>query len=46
MRAAWQTVVFPVFLGVGMGRAYSSLPALIVSAVPDSETGAAHGLYS
>ncbi|MFE6284287.1 MFS transporter [Streptomyces sp. NPDC057877] len=44
MSAAWQTVVTSVVLGAGIGLAYSSLPALIVSAVPASETGAANGL--
>ncbi|MFF5341509.1 MFS transporter [Streptomyces althioticus] len=44
MSAAWQTVVTSVVLGAGIGLAYSSLPALIVGAVPASETGAANGL--
>ncbi|MFF9766283.1 MFS transporter [Streptomyces sp. NPDC014636] len=44
MDAAWQTVVTSVILGAGIGLAYSSLPALIVGAVPASETGAANGL--
>ncbi|MEU0190987.1 MFS transporter [Streptomyces afghaniensis] len=44
MSAVWQTVVISVMLGVGIGLAYSSLPALIVGAVPPSETGAANGL--
>ncbi|MGX1130354.1 MFS family permease [Streptomyces glaucescens] len=44
MEAAWQTVVTSVLLGAGIGLAYSSLPALIVGAVPASETGAANGL--
>jgi MFS family permease len=44
MSAAWQTVVTSVLLGAGIGLAYSSLPALIVGAVPASETGAANGL--
>ncbi|MFJ5216772.1 MFS transporter [Streptomyces sp. NPDC088354] len=44
MDAAWQTVITAVVLGAGIGLAYSSLPALIVSAVPASETGAANGL--
>ncbi|MFJ6559051.1 MFS transporter [Streptomyces sp. NPDC091412] len=44
MNAAWQTVVVSVVLGAGIGLAYSSLPALIVGAVPASETGAANGL--
>jgi MFS family permease len=44
MDAVWQTVVTAVVLGAGIGLAYSSLPALIVGAVPASETGAANGL--
>ncbi|MFH9575501.1 MFS transporter [Streptomyces sp. NPDC017230] len=44
MSAAWQTVVTSVLLGAGIGLAYSSLPALIIGAVPASETGAANGL--
>ncbi|MFJ5917959.1 MFS transporter [Streptomyces ardesiacus] len=44
MSAAWQTVVTSVLIGAGIGLAYSSLPALIIGAVPASETGAANGL--
>ncbi|GAA5045958.1 MFS transporter [Streptomyces similanensis] len=44
MDAAWQTVITSLMLGAGIGLAYSSLPALIVGAVPASETGAANGL--
>ncbi|WP_328560182.1 MFS transporter [Streptomyces coelicoflavus] len=44
MNAAWQTVVTSVLIGAGIGLAYSSLPALIIGAVPASETGAANGL--
>lgn len=44
MDAAWQTVVTSVVIGAGIGLAYSSLPALIIGAVPASETGAANGL--
>ncbi|MGW4447039.1 MFS transporter [Streptomyces sp. NPDC004100] len=44
MHAAWQTIITSVALGAGIGLAYSSLPALIVGAVPASETGAANGL--
>ncbi|MGV9284006.1 MFS transporter [Streptomyces sp. NPDC003730] len=44
MDAAWQTVVTSVLIGAGIGLAYSSLPALIIGAVPASETGAANGL--
>lgn len=44
MSAVWQTVVVSVVLGLGIGLAYSSLPALIVGAVDPSETSAANGL--
>ncbi|WP_209620240.1 MFS transporter [Saccharothrix coeruleofusca] len=44
MSAPWQSLVTVVVLGAGIGLAYSSLPALIVGAVPASETGAANGL--
>ncbi|MER5858617.1 MFS transporter [Streptomyces sp. NPDC059688] len=44
MDAAWQTIITSVVLGAGIGLAYSSLPALIIGAVPASETGAANGL--
>ncbi|WP_260479315.1 MFS transporter [Kibdelosporangium aridum] len=44
MSAPWQSLVIVVILGAGIGLAYSSLPALIVGAVPTSETGAANGL--
>ncbi|MGW5044249.1 MFS transporter [Streptomyces griseoluteus] len=44
MHAAWQTIITSMVLGAGIGLAYSSLPALIVGAVPASETGAANGL--
>ncbi|MFF4520174.1 MFS transporter [Streptomyces bluensis] len=44
MSAPWQSLVVTVILGPGIGLAYSSLPALIVGAVPASETGAAGGL--
>jgi MFS family permease len=44
MSAAWQTVVISALVGVGIGFAYSSLPALIIGAVDPSETGAATGL--
>ncbi|GLF97048.1 MFS transporter [Streptomyces yaizuensis] len=44
MAAVWQTVVIAVVLGVGIGLAYSALPALINAAVDPSRTGAANGL--
>ncbi|MCC3313792.1 MFS transporter [Nocardia africana] len=43
LRSPWQSLVITVILGVGIGLAYSSLPALIVGAVPIGETGAANG---
>ncbi|WP_217163903.1 MFS transporter [Streptomyces sp. AC512_CC834] len=44
MNAAWQTIITSMLIGAGIGLAYSSLPALIIGAVPASETGAANGL--
>lgn len=44
MSAPWQSLVITVILGPGIALAYSSLPALIIGAVPVSETGAANGL--
>ncbi|MFC6543682.1 MFS transporter [Nonomuraea salmonea] len=44
MSAAWQSLVVTAILGVGTGLAYSSLPALIASATPAAETGAANAL--
>ncbi|WP_309505010.1 MFS transporter [Streptomyces sp. KM273126] len=44
MSAAWQSLVITVILGPGIGLAYASLPAMIIGAVPASETGAASGL--
>lgn len=42
--AAWQLCLFNVLVSVGVGFAYSSLPALINAAVPMSETAAANGI--
>jgi MFS family permease len=44
MSAVWQVLVVSTMLGVGIGLAYSSLPALITGSVDPSETGAANGL--
>ncbi len=44
MSAPWQSLVITAILGVGIGLAYASLPALIVGAVPAWETGSANGL--
>ncbi|WP_236789744.1 MFS transporter [Amycolatopsis sp. GM8] len=41
---AWQVAVFAAIAGAGVGLAYSSMPALIIDAVPVSETAAANGL--
>lgn len=46
MSAPWQTVLISMVVGAGIGLAYSSLPALIIGAVPPEETGAANGLNS
>ncbi|WP_280460288.1 MFS transporter [Nocardia carnea] len=44
MSAAWQSLVITAVLGVGIGLAYSSLPALIVDAAPAAQTASANGL--
>ena len=41
---AWELSLFNVLVSVGVGFAYSSLPALINAAVPMSETAAANGI--
>jgi len=41
---AWQLCLFNVLVSIGVGFAYSSLPALINAAVPMSETAAANGI--
>jgi len=40
----WQILVVNILLGVGVGLGYAAMPALIMQAVPVSETGAANGL--
>jgi MFS family permease len=44
MERPWQLCLFNVVVSVGVGFAFSSLPALINAAVPVSETAAANGL--
>ncbi|MEU6407653.1 MFS transporter [Microbispora sp. NPDC046933] len=44
MNAPWQSLVITAILGVGIGLAYSSLPALITDATPASETGSANAV--
>lgn len=41
---AWQILIVNVVLGVGVGLGYAAMPALIMQAVPASESGAANGL--
>lgn len=44
MSQIWQLVVISALIGAGMGFAYGAMPALIMAAVPVSETAAANGL--
>ncbi|MPY56145.1 MFS transporter [Streptomyces spongiae] len=44
MSEIWQLVVVGCVVGAGMGLAYGAMPALIVAAVPVSETAAANSL--
>ncbi|MDF3143723.1 MULTISPECIES: MFS transporter [unclassified Streptomyces] len=44
MAEIWQLVVVGCIVGAGVGLAYGSMPALIMSAVPVSETAAANSL--
>ncbi|MFL6121296.1 MFS transporter [Actinophytocola sp.] len=44
MSAIWQLVLVSGLIGAGIGFAYGSMPALIMGAVPVSETAAANSL--
>ncbi|MFC0112234.1 MFS transporter [Kibdelosporangium aridum] len=44
MSAIWQLVLVSCVIGAGIGFAYGALPALIIAAVPVSETAAANSL--
>ncbi|MFD1048588.1 MFS transporter, partial [Kibdelosporangium lantanae] len=44
MGAIWQLVVVSAVIGAGIGLAYGAMPALIMGAVPISETAAANSL--
>jgi MFS family permease len=44
MSAVWQLIVVSAVIGAGIGFAYGAMPALIMSAVPVSETAAANSL--
>jgi MFS family permease len=41
----WQAFVMMAIVGVGLGSTYAAIPGIIVSAVPDSETGSVMGFY-
>lgn len=43
---AWQITASTVIIGAGVGIAYAAMPALIMGAVPITETAAANGLNS
>lgn len=44
MSAVWHLVVMSCVIGAGIGLAYGAIPALIMSAVPVTETAAANAL--
>ncbi|MEV0087127.1 MFS transporter [Saccharopolyspora sp. NPDC050642] len=44
MSSIWQLVIVSSIVGVGVGLAYAAMPALIMAAVPVSETAAANSL--
>ncbi len=46
MTEVWHTVVIATAVGFGVGFAYSSMPTLIMAAVPATETAASNGLNS
>ncbi|MFR9751008.1 MFS transporter [Nocardia sp. 004] len=46
MNSVWEIMVASLIVAAGVGLAYAAMPALIMSAVPLSETAAANGLNS
>jgi MFS family permease len=44
VHAAWQIIIVTSVIGAGIGLAYAAMPALIMGAVPLSETASANGL--
>lgn len=44
MSDVWQLVAVSAVIGAGIGLAYAAMPALIMAAVPTSETAAANSL--
>ncbi|WP_084525676.1 MFS transporter [Nocardia vaccinii] len=41
---SWEIYLAAALLGIGIGMAFSSMPAIIVAAVPPAQTGAATGM--
>lgn len=46
MGSTWGVLAFAAIISAGVGFAYAAMPALIMSAVPPSESAAANGLNS
>ncbi|MCS5731196.1 MFS transporter [Herbiconiux moechotypicola] len=46
MSEVWHAVLIATLVGFGVGFAYSSMPTLIMGAVPSTETAASNGLNS
>ncbi|MFF3873448.1 MFS transporter [Streptomyces sp. NPDC001978] len=44
MAHTWGVLIFSIIVGAGVGIAYGAMPALIMGAVPVTETAAANGL--
>ncbi|WP_017589626.1 MFS transporter [Nocardiopsis ganjiahuensis] len=44
MSAVWQLMIASTVIGAGVGLAYGAMPALVMAAVPRSETAAANSL--
>ncbi|MBM7365636.1 MFS transporter [Gordonia hydrophobica] len=42
LHSEWQLVLIGIIIGIGTGLAYGAMPALIMGAVPASQTGAAN----
>lgn len=41
---AWQVLTVNILIGLGIGLGYAAMPALIMRAVPQTETGSANGV--
>lgn len=46
MSTVWQVIAASMVISAGVGLTYAAMPALIMAAVPPSETGSANGLNS